>query len=90
VPRRDFRFADPFRTSRRAFFTRTASTFPQLAHQAYHELITKMHPPHPGEVLKALCLSPLNLTVTATARSLGVSRNTLSSILNARAGPASI
>jgi addiction module HigA family antidote len=47
----------------------------------------KMHnPPHPGEVLKALCLEPLNLTITECARSLGVSRKTLSSILNGRAG----
>jgi len=47
----------------------------------------KMHnPPHPGEVLKVLCLNPLNLTVTETARALGVSRKTLSGILNGRAG----
>jgi addiction module HigA family antidote len=47
----------------------------------------KMHsPPHPGEVLRQLCLEPLNLTVTAAARSLGVSRKALSSILNGRAG----
>ena len=47
----------------------------------------KMHnPPHPGDVLKALCLKPLNLTVTEAARSLGVSRKTLSSIINGRAG----
>ena len=47
----------------------------------------KMHnPPHPGEVLRALCLEPLNLTVTDAARSLGVSRKTLSSVLNGRAG----
>jgi addiction module HigA family antidote len=47
----------------------------------------KMHnPPHPGEVLRQLCLEPLNLTVTDTARSLGVSRKALSSILNGRAG----
>jgi len=47
----------------------------------------KMHnPPHPGEVLKMLCLEPLNLTVTEAARSLGVSRKTLSGILNGRAG----
>jgi antitoxin HigA-1 len=47
----------------------------------------KMHnPPHPGEVLKALCLEPLQLTVTEAARSLGVSRKTLSAILNVRAG----
>ena len=47
----------------------------------------KMHdPPHPGEVLRQLCLEPLHLTVTDAARSLGVSRKTLSGILNGRAG----
>jgi addiction module HigA family antidote len=47
----------------------------------------KMHkPPHPGEVLRELCLKPLGLTVTQTASALGVSRKTLSSILNGRAG----
>jgi addiction module HigA family antidote len=47
----------------------------------------KMHnPPHPGEVLKTLCLEPLKLSVTEAARCLGVSRKTLSGILNGRAG----
>ena len=47
----------------------------------------KMHnPPHPGEVLRELCLKPLGLTVTRAATALGVSRKTLSSILNGRAG----
>jgi addiction module HigA family antidote len=47
----------------------------------------KMHnPPHPGEVLKELCLKPLGLSVTRTAEALGVSRKTLSAILNGRAG----
>ncbi len=46
-----------------------------------------MHnPPHPGEVLKELCLDPLGITVTEAAQALGVSRKTLSSILNGRAG----
>ncbi len=46
-----------------------------------------MHqPPHPGEILRELCLLPLQLTVTDAADSLGVSRNTLSAILNGRAG----
>ena len=46
-----------------------------------------MHnPPHPGEVLRALCLEPLGLSVTEAAKALGVSRKTLSSILNGRAG----
>ena len=47
----------------------------------------KMHnPPHPGEVLRELCLNPLDLTVTEAAKALRVSRKTLSSILNGRAG----
>jgi addiction module HigA family antidote len=47
----------------------------------------KMHdPPHPGEVLRELCLEPLGLTVTEAANALGVSRKTLSAILNRRAG----
>jgi antitoxin HigA-1 len=47
----------------------------------------RMHnPPHPGEILKSLCLEPLGLSVTDTAEALGVSRKTLSSILNGRAG----
>jgi len=51
------------------------------------EVSMKMHkPPHPGEILKTLCLEPLNLSVTEAARSLGISRKTLSAILNGRAG----
>ena len=47
----------------------------------------KMHnPPHPGEILRELCLDPLGLTVTQEARALGISRKTLSSILNGRSG----
>lgn len=46
-----------------------------------------MHnPPHPGEVLKELCIEPLGLTVTDAAKGLGVSRKTLSSILNGKSG----
>ena len=47
----------------------------------------KMHnPPHPGEIIRTLWLEPLGLTVTNAAAALGVSRKTLSSILNGRAG----
>jgi len=46
-----------------------------------------MHnPPHPGEIIKELCLDPLGLSVTNAAQALGVSRKTLSAILNGRAG----
>ena len=47
----------------------------------------QMHdPPHPGQVLRELCLEPLGLTVTSAAKALGVSRKTLSAILNGRSG----
>lgn len=47
----------------------------------------RMHnPPHPGEVIRELCLRPLGVTVTQAASALGVSRKTLSAILNGRAG----
>lgn len=46
-----------------------------------------MHnPPHPGEVVKELCIDPLGLSVTETAKALGVSRKTLSSIINGKSG----
>ena len=46
-----------------------------------------MHnPPHPGEILRADYIEPLGLSVTAAARALGVTRKTLSAVLNERAG----
>lgn len=46
-----------------------------------------MHnPPHPGEILRSLCLEPLGLSVAEAAVGLDVSRKTLSAILNGRAG----
>ena len=46
-----------------------------------------MHnPPHPGEILRELCLAPLGLSVSDAAKALRVSRKTLSEILNGRAG----
>lgn len=46
-----------------------------------------MHnPPHPGAIIKELCLDPLELSVTDAARALGVSRKTLSCIINGKAG----
>ena len=47
----------------------------------------QMHsPPHPGEVLKELCLEPLGISVTHAAEALGVTRKTLSALVNGRAG----
>ncbi|MBI1981735.1 MAG: HigA family addiction module antidote protein [Methylocystis sp.] len=47
----------------------------------------EMHdPPHPGEVLREICLAPLGLSITAAAKWLGVSRQSLSELVNGRNG----
>lgn len=43
------------------------------------------NPAHPGEVLEELYL-PENMSVSEAAKKLGVSRQTLSAIINGRAG----
>jgi addiction module HigA family antidote len=43
-------------------------------------------PPHPGEVLRELCFEPLGLTITDAGKALGVSRKTVSAIVNGHAG----
>ena len=45
-----------------------------------------MYDPHPGEILRELCFEPLGLSITRAAEALGVSRKTLSAILNGRTG----
>ena len=45
----------------------------------------RMHnPPHPGEIIKSLYREPLVISVTEAAKALGVSRKTLSAIINGR------
>jgi addiction module HigA family antidote len=44
------------------------------------------NPPHPGEIIRDLYVEPLGLTVTQAAAGLGVSRKTLSLLLNGHAG----
>jgi addiction module HigA family antidote len=44
-----------------------------------------MHnPAHPGEILKELVITPLDLTITDASEHLNVSRKTLSKVLNGR------
>jgi len=43
-------------------------------------------PPHPGEIVREDCLKPLGLSVTAAAKGLGVSRQTMSELVNGRNG----
>lgn len=41
---------------------------------------------HPGTLVRNQCITPNGLSVTEAARILGVDRQTLSNLLNARAG----
>ncbi len=42
------------------------------------------NPPHPGDVIKGLWLDPMGASITDAAEALGISRNTLSKIINGR------
>jgi addiction module HigA family antidote len=46
--------------------------------------MSMQNPAHPGEILKELVVEPLGLSVTEAARHLGVSRTSLSKVLNGR------
>lgn len=43
-------------------------------------------PPHPGATVLHDCITPLSLSITDAAAALGVSRNSLSELVNARRG----
>ncbi|MFA4918356.1 MAG: HigA family addiction module antitoxin [Thermodesulfovibrionales bacterium] len=44
------------------------------------------NPPHPGVIIREFCIEPLKLTVTEAAAFLGVTRKTLSTLLNGKSG----
>jgi len=48
------------------------------------------NPPHPGRILKQECLEPLGLSITEAALKLGISRTTLSEIINGKSGISSL
>jgi antitoxin HigA-1 len=43
-------------------------------------------PAHPGRIVRSACLEPLGLSVTDGAKVLGVSRQTLTKIVNGKSG----
>jgi antitoxin HigA-1 len=43
-------------------------------------------PPHPGETIREDCIKALGLSVTAAAKGLGISRQSLSEVLKGRNG----
>jgi addiction module HigA family antidote len=44
------------------------------------------NPPHPGGIVLRQCIEPLGLSVTDAAAALGVTRTTLSELVNAKRG----
>ena len=44
------------------------------------------NPPHPGTLILQECIEPLDLTITDAASALGVTRNTLSELVNGKRG----
>ncbi len=44
------------------------------------------NPPHPGSVVLQECIKPLGLTVNQAAEALGVTRTTLSELVNCKRG----
>src|SRR5229473_8141630 len=48
--------------------------------------MTMKNPPHPGGVVLRQCIEPLGLSITDAATALGVTRNTLSELVNGKRG----
>ena len=48
--------------------------------------MTMKKPPHPGLVVLQECVQPMGLTITDAAEALGVTRNTLSELVNGKRG----
>ncbi len=48
--------------------------------------MTMKNPPHPGGVVLRQCVEPLGLSITDAAEALGVTRNTLSELVNGKRG----
>ncbi len=44
------------------------------------------NPPHPGGLVLRQCIEPLDLTITQAAAALGVTRTTLSELVNGKRG----
>ena len=48
--------------------------------------MTMKNPPHPGGIVLLQCIQPLGLSITAATAALGVTRNTLSELVNGKRG----
>jgi antitoxin HigA-1 len=48
--------------------------------------MTMKNPPHPGLSVRHDCIEPLGLTITETAKVLGVTRQTVNNLVNGKSG----
>ncbi len=48
--------------------------------------MTMKNPPHPGAFVQRECLEPMGLTITQAAQALGVTRTTVSDLVNGKRG----
>ena len=48
--------------------------------------VAMKNPPHPGNVVLRQCIEPLGLSITDAAAALGVTRTTLSELVNGKRG----
>src|SRR5579871_2669634 len=51
-----------------------------------NQAMTMKAPPHPGGVVLRQCIEPFGLSITDAAAALGVTRNTLSELVNEKRG----
>src|ERR1035441_5639854 len=51
-----------------------------------NQVMTMKNPPHPGGVVLRQCIEPLGVSITDAAAALGVTRNTLSELVNGKRG----
>ena len=51
-----------------------------------NQTLTMKNPPHPGVVVLQECIEPSGLSITDAAAALGVTRNTLSELVNGKRG----
>ena len=51
-----------------------------------NQVMAMKNPPHPGGVVLRQCIEPSGLSITDAATALGVTRNTLSELVNGKRG----
>jgi addiction module HigA family antidote len=51
-----------------------------------NQAMTMKNPPHPGGVVLRQCIEPFGMSITDAAAALGVTRNTLSELVNGKRG----